>query len=919
MKIGFWSLLFLVPFVFPIAFGAEDDPRARQEQWARQHTTEPRIIEVANPHTVPLEEFSKLRLNTLPHPEVYHLYLRDHEGSTCRLVKDARSQTMRLVRLYGTVGIEAPNYVTRGHPSSMLPKETLVNPLSTSFKGSRSYPSVASTSYPTGVRTYYVTINGKKIELDRGHGVPHADTLQHVGVISTKDSENYVPQNVKYNSPIRRDLEADLSDKRLSYKEICIYHNNFMYDVTARVKKKDVNYNIPVPEGFLFLTFAESGEIQDVYYFPNFIDYEALKAHQPNYKHFPALYRLPNLSQLFLVPEVTIGLVEEHQEKVDLAQSLANKILLFAPTFFSQFSEEQMPPKARVALLTTLLEWNIESAATLEFLTFAHQLQLAQFYLTSRRNYWELDDRYEAEKKLSMSQFLGDKEVSPTAQQLVKFLNTHLDFLGLQAQLQGIVNRFEEVYRNASFHWEMPEFYPEITTLRAKNDETHQYNLAMISPTDIPKIKGLIGGAVNHSLPRAQYVLSIVDSRARQIPSSVMEKLGMMRLYHDNEGLCNTENHLFWERAILEQVRSGIGVTLLDRRRVADYYSYRKKGNEKAFWLQQFVSFVQANPTLENFIQIADWCADRRAAFLQDLEEQVDPNAAARMLALQIYKALNHFCPSLYRERCEGPIHSLQESFGFYQKDHLGIVKTNILSPICLAPLLDGATTGSMLKQLSYLLLKSIYPTNIEKLYAQIPQEEFEKVLAKKSADFKHEAALHHKLGLRNEAQNAAEACFKLAKNSFEFKEAALIFLDMGMKELAQTAANQSLKSAQQYQDFIYAIEAFHKLGNEELKQKAKYFCFQSIGEKDYDFVSAAVEFYKLGLHDLAKEAASLNYQRAKTSRDLNFAVHIFEQHGVRDLAIEAANYCFKIAKDEADILCAQKNFMYLKLPFPPK
>ena len=249
-----------------------------------------------------------------------------------------------------------------------------------------------------------------------------------------------------------------------------------------------------------------------------------------------------------------------------------------------------MPPKARVALLTTLLEWNIESAATLEFLTFSHQLQLAQFYLASRRNYWELDDRYEAEKKRSMEQFVDDREVSPTAQQLVRFLETHLDFSSLQAQLQGIVNRFEEVYRNASFHWEIPELYPEITTLKAKNDETHQYNLAMITPIDIPKIKRLIGGASNHSLPRAQYVLSIVNARARQIPSTVMEKLGMMRLYHDNEGLGDAEKYLFWERAILEQVRSGIGVTLLDRRRVADYYSYRKKVSEKAFWLQQFVS-----------------------------------------------------------------------------------------------------------------------------------------------------------------------------------------------------------------------------------------------------------------------------------------------------------------------------------------
>lgn len=235
-----------------------------------------------------------------------------------------------------------------------------------------------------------------------------------------------------------------------------------------------------------------------------------------------------------------------------------------------------------------------------------------------------------------------------------------------------------------------------------------------------------------------------------------------------------------------------------------------------------------------------------------------------------------------------------------------------------LAPLIGGERSdGFKLKQLSYILLRALYPTNPEKLYAQIPLEEFEQALAKKSADFRHETALYHKLSLKEKAQETAKECLKLARNSFDFKDAALILCDIELRELALVAAQQSLDKAHDYQDFIYAVEAFHKLGQEELKQRAKQLCFQAIGEKDYNFVSAAVEFYKLGLQDFAREAASMNYQRAKKADDLGFAVHIFHQHDVVELAKEAANYARKIAKDEADFNCVAKYFKLLGLPIP--
>ena len=130
---------------------------------------------------------------------------------------------------------------------------------------------------------------------------------------------------------------------------------------------------------------------------------------------------------------------------------------------------------------------------------------------------------------------------------------------------------------------------------------------------------------------------------------------------------------------------------------------------------------------------------------------------------------------------------------------------------------------------------------------------------------------------------------------------------DIELKEQALIAAQKSFEKAHDYRDFIYAIEAFHKLRQEELKQATKRACFVAIGEKDYNFVSAAIELYKLGLHDFAREAARMNYQRAKKSDDLQFAVRIFHQHGIQEFAIEAANYARDIAKDDADFECVAK------------
>jgi len=80
-----------------------------------------------------------------------------------------------------------------------------------------------------------------------------------------------------------------------------------------------------------------------------------------------------------------------------------------------------------------------------------------------------------------------------------------------------------------------------------------------------------------------------------------------------------------------------------------------------------------------------------------------------------------------------------------------------------LAPLIGGERSdGFKLKQLSYILLRALYPTNPEKLYAQIPLEEFEQALAKKSADFRHETALYHKIKFERKSTRNCQRMFKI-------------------------------------------------------------------------------------------------------------------------------------------------------------
>ena len=105
---------------------------------------------------------------------------------------------------------------------------------------------------PDGCHAYTasVTVDNQtfKFSFDRGHCIPHADTQMLPGIdvtklkdkqrLSTKDPENFVPQNKKFNRYIREQLEDYFRKKKLNYRDIAIYNRNNLYTVTINKKDK---------------------------------------------------------------------------------------------------------------------------------------------------------------------------------------------------------------------------------------------------------------------------------------------------------------------------------------------------------------------------------------------------------------------------------------------------------------------------------------------------------------------------------------------------------------------------------------------------------------------------------------------------------------------------------------------------------
>lgn len=897
---GLYGRKIFIQIFFAFIFFQNSSQGMEEEQkfWEERHVITPSMVQTSNPDFDPTNPFSVLHPSMLPHPGPYHLYLYDAEGCPFTLVRDTAASDTKTIRLYGTSAEGITGYTTIAEPTFSDPKEVLVKPRpsDSKFKG-RTYPSktLPSTTYPKGVRTYYIQIKGKWIRFDRGHGVPLADTRQHPkGTTSTLDPENYAPQNIKFNSPIRRDLEDKMREKKKQYKEISVYHPSCIYDVFEKNNGKGKKYQMPIPEGFIILVYGKDNSVEESYYFPNFIDYEDFKTQSSHqYASVAKKFAIDGLSQWFVIPEIMSGLSEDQLSKLDLATDLGIKIRSMKPTLFKGMSEELMPGRARVALLMTLLTWNLQTAATLEFLGFQNQLLLAHFHL-SREKLSTLDERSPDEQEKSVQTFLADDGVSEAAKDAVRFIARLGDFRNLQVTLRDIIDRLTEMYRNSPHLWEMPEFCSTGFVIES-NHEEHVLVPTKVPPESIEKLRVLVGGTSPYCPPKARNILAIIDHRTQERPTSILEKLHILRLYHDYEELVDKGRQIAWERAIYDHIMER-GVSLRDLRMVTDFYSYRSLKSEKHFWLNQFFGGLSQSPSFEKFAEIAEWCATGRAAFLEDMEDQSDPNRANNMLALQIYKALVPSHAYLLGVAPLKVIEHLETELGLFKRDFFGIRKQRFIDPFFLEPLTKERSLLRQISQLfwNFLKVQNIIPLSVEHAKPASP-------FIKASVDFMHEARFYHKLGVHDLSLKAAENCTFLARSSREFRKAANVWTLLGNRENSEKAAQSALGVAKKYDDFIDVIRAFHSLGLEEKVQQAKEKCFEVM--KPYEGIFAAAAFHHAGFEVFSLEAARRFLDEQKgDSNSLIGAMRYFNGEGMRKAAKEAAMHAKEITQEKESL-----------------
>jgi len=652
-----------------------------QHAWSRHYAPVSGTLKSANSNEDLEKEFSSISLSTRPHPEIYSFYLRDDTEKDFQLVQDPATSSIRIVRLYGPTEEGLVNYVTMS--TAPTARETLSHTRSATYSEKRKKGNELrkkrSTSYPEGCLAYNYTVkSGSSILLNRGHGTDHSDTSEHPGLLSTRDPENYTPQNEFYNGNVRGPLVEKLRSNGQDYKEISIYHRDHDYHVEDHANIS-TSCNVPLPEGFVFLVFNKetSGSevcVQEAYYFPNLINYTeitptSLPAGQTLFDYFCNLFQIKEeyFKEWFWNPAITLGDTDSHLEQLNLAEYLTEKLLALSHFYFKDFSEEQIPPKARAALLSSLLEWNAQAAATLEFIGLEQQLNLVHLYRVSR-NFYELDARYTSEKMQEMKKFLKDQSVSETASDIVQELfeeiqEKRLSFLQTQQALQSLIHYIQEIEHNDPDYWENAKpflepvedrdflqtfgtpylidvFCPDHKTIKI-DGFSHSFRLSTLKPkTDLKALTELVGGFNIRDMDKAEKVLEIVESRARTIQTTIQDKLAFVAFYSDADKFPCSAKAEEWEGVLKAQIEEG--TSLLEKRQIADFYGLRNIREKQVFWLEQLVKQLDREPTIENFLAIAHWCGQPTGAFLQETNETTDHfvRSGSFTLGLNIYAAL---------------------------------------------------------------------------------------------------------------------------------------------------------------------------------------------------------------------------------------------------------------------------------------
>ena len=575
------------------------------------------------------EEFHAMGLHTKPHPEPFHLYLLNRNGTTCILIRDEHIDSEAGIRLYGVAG-EQPNYVTTGGVELTPPtKQAFVEPLpNAEVAGARAPGSgKTSSSYPDGCDTHYLmTTNGGTWQFQKGHLIPYRDTKAHAGVTSTLDPENFVPHEWKFNIQVRNCLEAFLRKQGWEYRDISVYHKDHLYP-TSRGR------DVPVPEGSLILAYDKTGQIRRSYYFPNFVDYTALSKEDPtlNAEKFRELYELPGIEQWFVTPAVKRLDTHQQEDQSQQAEDLAKQILETGHTLFEHHTFDMMPGRARVALLTMLLEWNMQAAATLSFTDHRLPICLAHFYCASDV-LRQLDDRTDEEQNQALTACLRDQGVSAAAKDIIRFLRACCsDFRKIQEGLLIVIKQLQKLDQEPDILKSQQELDEDdeknrptrVIAIKDRNDEDIEmtYTLKTLhQENDLAAFKRVLGGMAVTNPVMAQKIIGLVEKRSVTKALTTLDKLRLVNFYTRYPHVQNDEKSKLWtallksdvekllqradeEAVTLDEIRDMIDLVML----ITPFYAQlveQYDEEEHAYWLRRFLELKDREKEIKKWVRL---------------------------------------------------------------------------------------------------------------------------------------------------------------------------------------------------------------------------------------------------------------------------------------------------------------------------
>lgn len=369
----------------------------RRRYWENMHVA----IEVNGSNKKTLSErevsssFTYYSKDQLPWPDEHHTYFKDNEGSLI-LKKSEHCVSSVGMTLYGVNTNQIPQYVTEQLPSP--DKKALHHKEAFATAKKKGIEQKLRDVYP--IETYSSCQNFAQ---DRGHGIDFILTIPE-DKHSSIDASNFTPQNSVYNRQVRKSLVGQLiKEDGISVKEINIYGTNPKQVAQAIGAKYTISKNkekhlIDVPEGFLFLVYDSLKQIRNIYYFPNFIDYQALKQSEKiKYTEVPKIFEIAVPTEKLFGKEINlygVNIYEENKTNEEIEIEICMKVQVGLRMLFGRYgviftqkdkADTWIPLEARKALERTLAFKQLHEMAENEFRSIDQKITFFELLVDEKR------------------------------------------------------------------------------------------------------------------------------------------------------------------------------------------------------------------------------------------------------------------------------------------------------------------------------------------------------------------------------------------------------------------------------------------------------------------------------------------------------------------------------------------------------